>query len=76
MIHARAFRDAILELDSIDSDVIKKFAAGRVKYYQDMFARIKNLTILDPDPDSRWKHEFASDCYQKTVRQIIQKYRK
>ena len=76
MIHEWAFRDAILELDSIDSDVIKKFAEGRVKYYQDMFARIKNLTILDPDPDSRWKHEFASDCYQNTVRQIIQKYRK
>ncbi len=76
MIHDWAFRDAILELDSIDSDVIKKFAEGRVKYYQDMFARIKNLTILDPDPETRWKHEFASDCYQRTVRQIVQKYHK
>lgn len=76
MIHEWAFRDAILELDSIDSDVIKKFADARVKHYQDMFSKIENLTILDPDPDSRWKHEFASDCYQKTICQIIQKYRK
>jgi hypothetical protein len=76
MIQQLAFRDAILELDSIDSEVIKKFTEGRVRYYQDMFARIKNLTILDPDSDSRWKHEFVSDCYQRTVRQIVQKYRK
>jgi hypothetical protein len=76
MIHEWAFREAVFELDSIDSNVLTKFAEGRVRHYQEMFARIENLTILDPDPDSRWKHEFASDCYQKTASQIIQKYRK
>jgi hypothetical protein len=76
MVQQWSFHDAILQLDSIDADVIKKFAEGRVKHYQDLFARINNLTILDPDPDSRWKHEFASACYQSAVQRTIQKYRK
>ena len=76
MIREWAFEDAILELDSIDAEVIKKFAEAKGKHYHDMFSKINNLTILDPDPGSRWKHEFASDCYQNTVRQIIQKYRR
>lgn len=76
MIRQWALQDAILELDSIDSKVIKKFAEARVGHYQDMFSKINNLAILDPDPDSRWKHEFTSVCYQNAVRQIIQKYRK
>ena len=76
MIQQWSFRDAILQLDSIDANVIKKFAEGRAKHYQNMFAQINNLTILDPDPDKRWKHEFASVCYQTAVQQIIQKYRK
>ena len=76
MIREWAFEDAILELDSIDAEVIKKFAEAKTRHYRDMFSKINNLTILDPDPGSRWKHEFASDCYQNTVRQIIQKYRR
>ncbi len=76
MIHEWAFRDAILELDSIDAKVVQKFTEGRIKHYQSLFSRITNLTILDPDPDSRWKHKFMSDCYQVTVQKIINKYRK
>lgn len=75
MIQQWSFQDAILLLDSIDLNVIKRFAEERVKYYQDALIRIQNLTILDPDPDSRWKHKFISDCYQTTLRKIIQKYR-
>jgi hypothetical protein len=75
MIQQWAFRDAILALDSIDPNVIQKFAETRAAHYLGEFARIRNLTILDPDPDSRWKHKFASDCYQKAVQQLIQKYR-
>jgi hypothetical protein len=76
MIHDWSFLDAILELDSIDAKVIQKFIEGRIKYYQDLVSRIINLTILDPDLDSRWKHKFMSDCYQATVQKIINKYRK
>lgn len=76
MIQQWSFRDAIFQLDSIDANVIKKFAEGRAQHYQDMFTRINNLTILDPDPGSRWKHEFASNCYQTAIEQIIQKYRR
>ncbi|MBF8262846.1 MAG: hypothetical protein HW387_511 [Parachlamydiales bacterium] len=76
MIHDWSFLDAILELDSIDAKVRQKFIEGRIKYYQDLVSRIINLTILDPDLDSRWKHKFVSDCYQATVQKIINKYRK
>ena len=76
MIYDWSFHDAILELDSIDARVIEKFIEGRSKHYQDLLSRIANLTILDPDPDSRWKHKFMSDCYQTTVHKIINLYRK
>lgn len=71
-----AFSDAVLELDSIDNTVVKKFVEDRSKNYKNAFAQISNLTILDPDSDSRWKHRFDSKCYQATVQQLIQKYRK
>lgn len=76
MIYDWSFHDAILELDSIDARVIEKFIEGRTKHYQEFLSRIENLTILDPDPDSRWKHEFMSDCYQTAVQKIINTYRK
>lgn len=76
MVQQWALRDAILELDSIDSNVVKEFTENKIKYYLKEFVRIENLTILDPDPDSRWKHKFDSDCYQDTVQKIVQKYRK
>lgn len=76
MIYDWSFHDAILELDSIDARVIEKFIEGRTKHYQEFLSRIVNLTILDPDPDSRWKHEFMSDCYQTAVQKIINLYQK
>lgn len=76
MVRDWSFCDAILELDSIDAKVIEKFIEGRTKQYQDLLSQIANLTILDPDPDSRWKHKFMSDCYQIVVQEIINVYRK
>lgn len=76
MVYDWSFQDAILELDSIDARVIEKFIEGRTKYYQELLSKIANLTILDPDPDSRWKHKFMSDCYQTAVQKIINIYRK
>lgn len=76
MIYDWSFHDAILELDSIDARVIEKFIEGRTKHYKDLLSRIANLTILDPDPDSRWKHKFMSDCYQTVVQKIINIYQK
>ena len=37
-------------------------------------AQLANVTILDPDTDSKWKHEFKSDCYQKKVKSKIDEY--
>jgi len=76
MIHEWAFRDVILELDSIDPNIIAILTEKKVRYYQSLFAKLKNLTILDPDPDSHWKHKLLSDCYQVTIQKIINHYHK
>jgi len=69
-----AFRDAIRDLDSIDPKVIEAYAKQRAKYFEKEFLKISNLTILDPDPGSNWKHTFSSDCYQQTIRTIVKRY--
>lgn len=76
MIYDWSFHDAILELDSSDARLTEKFIATRTKHYQNLLSRIANLTILDPDRDSRWKHKFMSNCYQTAVQKIINTYRK
>jgi len=40
IIREWAFQDEILEINSIDSEVIKKFAEARFRHYQDMFSKI------------------------------------
>ena len=68
--------DAMLHLDSIDSKVIEAYIKQRTKYYENEFSKIRNLTILDPDPGSKWKHTFISECYQQTIQEIIKKYQR
>lgn len=75
MMQSWAFQDAILQLDSIDPKVVKRCTKEKIRQYKDEFERIGNLTILDPDPNSQWNHEFINDCYQMTVQKIVQKYR-
>ena len=41
--------DAMLHTDSINPQVIKAYAKQRIKYYENEFSKISNLTILDPD---------------------------
>ncbi len=74
VINRLAFRDAIHDLDSIDHKVIEAYAKQRASYYEKEFLKISNLTILGPDPGSNWKHTFSSDCYQQTIKTIVQRY--
>jgi len=76
VINQLAYDDTILCLDSIDPQTISLHRELYVKYYKKEFARIRHITILDPDPGNRWKHEFVSECYQSTVRDIIRIYQK
>ena len=68
--------DAMLHLDSIDTKVIEAYVKQRTKYYENEFSKIRNLTILDPDPGSKWKHAFVSECYQQTIQKIIKNYQR
>lgn len=71
-----AYGDAMLHLDSTDKTLLNTFIAERTTYYEKEFFAIKNVTILDPDPDSKWKHAFKSECYQNEMKAIVKKYQK
>jgi hypothetical protein len=70
-----ALKDAIFYLDSHGLKDLEHYIPHRTKYYESEFSKISNLKILDPDPDSKWKHKFASKCYQDQVQETVDKYR-
>lgn len=76
LIAQLALKDAMLHLDSNDLKVIEHYIKQRTKYYESEFSKISNLTILDPDPDCKFKHKLDSECYQKTIQSIVKKYQK
>lgn len=67
-------RDALLQLDSLNSTVIHAYAEERRLHYEREFEKISNLTILDPDPDCSIQHAFESRCYQTILQKIVAKY--
>lgn len=71
-----AFKDAIFHLDSNNLKVMEHYIKQRTTHYENEFSKISNLTILDPDPDSKFKHRLDSECYQKVIQQVIKKYQK
>lgn len=70
-----ALRDAMLHLDSLDIRVMEAYIKQRIKHYENEFSRISNLTVLDPDPGSNWKHEFNSECYQKEIQTLVKRFK-
>ena len=74
VIYQLAFQDAMLDLDSTDLKVFETYLRQRIKHYNQEIAQLANVTILDPDTDCKWKHEFKSDCYQKKVKSKIDEY--
>jgi hypothetical protein len=71
-----AFKDAMFHLDSNDLKVMEDYIKQRTTHYENEFSKISNLTILDPDPDCKFKHKLDSECYQKVIQQVIIKYQK
>jgi hypothetical protein len=76
IIDQLAMQDAMLHLDSINPKAVEAYVKGRNNHYQCEFDKIKNVTVLDPDPDCKWKHQFDSDCYQTMVKKIVKRYQK
>lgn len=62
-----ALKDAMFHLDSNDLKVLELYIKQRTKHYENEFSKISNLTVLDPDPDCKFKHELNSECYQKMI---------
>ena len=74
VIYQLAFQDAMLDLDSADLKVFETYLRQRINHYNQEIGHLANVTILDPDTDCKWKHEFKSDCYQKKVKSKIDEY--
>ncbi|MGH2612294.1 MAG: hypothetical protein ACRDFB_04515 [Rhabdochlamydiaceae bacterium] len=72
MIYQLALYDAMLDLDSTNPRTIETYTKQRMKHYEKEFSKIRNVTVLDPDP--KWKHRFSSSCYQAAVQMITKKY--
>lgn len=75
VIHKLAFEDATLHLDTTDVKVWEIFIKKRERHYEQEFSKINHITILDPDPDSNWKHEFISNCYQVKIKERIDTFK-
>ncbi len=71
-----ATQDAIFYLDSTDARTMEKYIDERTRHYEREFDKIKNITVLDPDPDSKIKHRFSSRCYQTTIKTIVSRYQR
>jgi len=66
--------EALLYLDSIDLRVFESFITQQVGHYEKLMEKIRNITILDPDPSCHFEHQFCSECYQKVVKEIVERY--
>lgn len=65
------------ELDTQDPETILTYSSQRKEYYLAEFAKISNVTILDPSVNAtfnRYEHELISPCYQRIIHEIIKKY--
>ena len=71
-----ALEDYLFYLDSVESTATEIYLKKCIRHYEDAFLQLNNVTVLDPDPDCRWKHRFDSTCYQVAVQEIIQKYQR
>jgi hypothetical protein len=69
-----AQEDAMLYVDAIDAKVIKSYEMQRRMQIKKQFEDINNVTIVDSGPN--YEHSFVSDCYQRIVQAITERYRK
>lgn len=74
VIYQLALQDVMLDLDSTDPKIFETYLKQRIKHYNQEVIQLANVTILDPDSDCKWKHEFKSDCYQKKVKSKVNEY--
>lgn len=74
IIDQLAWEDTILHLDSIDPKIMKSYAKKRVKYYENEFLQICNITILDPDIGNKYEHMLDNKCYQEAICEIVEVY--
>ncbi len=72
VIRQLALTDAMFDLDTVDTKAIAVYTNQRIRHYEKEFFKIRNVTILDPDPHHL--HKFCSSCYQVAIQKIVKKY--
>ena len=75
IIQRWALNDALLYLDCLDSHVFDSFIKQRISHYENLMEKIRNITILDPDPNCHFEHQFCSKCYQNEVKKLVNQYK-
>lgn len=74
IIQRWALDDALLYLDVVDVRVFESFIKQRVVHYETLMEKIRNITIIDPDPNCHFEHQFCNRCYQDEVKRLVKKF--
>lgn len=74
IIQRLSYKDAIHDLDCLDSNILEKYIQDRCNHYKNEFEKISTVTVLDSG--ALWEHSFNNENYQNALHAIIEKYRK
>ncbi len=68
-------KDIEISIATQDKKAIDIFREQRMQQYKKHLNQVSNITILDGDRSETWEHAFLAPCYQKTLKEIIEKYK-
>jgi hypothetical protein len=68
-------KDIEISIATQDKKAIEIFREQRLQQYKKHLNQVSNITVLDGDRSGTWEHAFLVPCYQKTLREIIEKYK-
>ena len=73
IINRWAEEDALLHLDTSNTEAIENYKLQQRRHIEKQLESIRNVTIINSGSD--YEHSFSNACYQKVVKEIIERYR-
>lgn len=68
-------KDIDSSIETQDKQAINTFREQRLQHYKKLSEQALNTTLLDSDRSGTWEHAFLAPCYQKALKEIIDKYK-
>jgi len=68
-------KDIETSIDTQDKKAIDTFRTQKLQQYKKTLNQTSNITILEGDRSGTWEHAFIAPCYQKTLKEIIDKHK-